>query len=88
MLGKSCEVTEQCKEANLLTECKENLCVCKDGFMALNGTMECRSIAGSAKGKSTLCNDTSECHEHEECKEGHCLCLKGFVASTKEVKFT
>lgn len=80
MIGKSCEVSDQCKEYDGLTECIDKVCNCPKRFIEIAN--QCRSVV--SRGKS-ICKDVNDCHENEECLEERCVCKNKFVASETKV---
>ncbi|KAK7874356.1 hypothetical protein R5R35_007823 [Gryllus longicercus] len=84
-LGDWCDETDDCADEDSKLECRNQQCVCRDGFEYSDGF--CKRSAGAAPPEpptlGNWCEDSADCEAVSplmECRDALCECTVGYVA--------
>ncbi|GLH05285.1 Uncharacterized protein GBIM_10924 [Gryllus bimaculatus] len=84
-LGDWCDETDDCADEDSKLECRNQQCVCRDGFEYSDGF--CKRSAGAAPPEpptlGNWCEDSADCEAVSplmECRDALCECIGGYVA--------
>ena len=78
-LGRACEESVQCKRFDQNSECFEEICMCKEGYMDVDN--HCRAIVPT----DMLCKTDDQCPKNSQCIRERCVCENDFISSVESI---